>query len=255
MERKMTVITQTTQPNQTTNSLIQRGRTYGELLTELRARLSFVAQGPSAANNAAVLGSILREAHDTVYTLVRPSPMRKKTTIILEQGSHRYDWHNDIEDQNIDPYSVLGIWIIAPDGTTRHPLTQGIPETCWQDTSRGRPTRFDTLNGQIQLHPIPDKPYGLLIEYHEDPPRFCQDADRTAVNHRLVLLYAIYLAKSHYHHTDANVAMESFRALLARHRAEQHQLARYYITPLTTETPSRATVTSTATGYTYRNHN
>lgn len=243
MERKMTA-------TPTTNSLVQRGRTYGELLTELRARLSFVAQGPSTANNAAVLGSILREAHDTVYTLVRPSPMRKKTTITLEQGSHLYDWHNDIEDQNIDPYNVISIWIIEPDGTDRYPLIQGIPETCWRHAVRGRPTRFDTLNGQIELYPVPDRPYGLLIEYHESTPRFCQDADRTAINDRLVLLYAIYLAKSHYHHSDAQVALESFRTLLGRVRAEQHQLARYTITPMRAM-PSQGQIVRTATGYAY----
>ena len=242
----------------TTNSLVQRGRTYGELLTELRARLSFVAQGPSAANNAAVIGSILRsilrEAHDTVYMIVRPQPMRKKTTITLEQGSHRYDWHNDIEDQNIDPYSVISIWIIGTDGRTRYPLTQGIPEHCWENTTRGRPTRFDNLNGQIELYPVPDRPYGLLIEYNEDPPRFSQDADRTAVNDRLVLLYAIYLAKSHYHHTDAQVAMESFRTLLGRLRSEQHQLRRYYIMPAVA-VPTDGQLYRTETGFVYRkNH-
>ncbi|WP_269315479.1 hypothetical protein [Oxalobacter aliiformigenes] len=29
--------------------------------------------------------------------------MRKKTVITLEKGSYLYDWHNDIEDENIDP--------------------------------------------------------------------------------------------------------------------------------------------------------
>ena len=92
------------------NSLIQRYRTYGELMTELKARLGFVAQGPSSNNNRAVMDSFLREAHEYVYDQLDPSPMRKKTVIALEQGSYLYDWHNDAEDENIDPGLVHTGW-------------------------------------------------------------------------------------------------------------------------------------------------
>lgn len=77
------------------NGLIQRYRTLGELLAELKARLGFVAQGPASNNNNPVMISFLQEAHDYVYDQLNPIPMRKKTVITLEQGSFLYDWHND----------------------------------------------------------------------------------------------------------------------------------------------------------------
>lgn len=43
----------------------------------------------------------------------------------------------------------------------------------------GQPVRYDTLNGQIELWPVPDRAgYGLLVEYIAGKPRFSQDTDR-----------------------------------------------------------------------------
>lgn len=137
-----------------TNSLIQRYKTYGELQAELKARLGFVAQGPSSNNNKAQMDSFLQEAHDYVYAQLEPIPMRKKTVISLEQGSYLYDWHNDIEDEDIDPGLVRSVWLV--DGENRYRLVQGITERHREDTSRGQPVRYDTLNGQIELWPMPD---------------------------------------------------------------------------------------------------
>ena len=97
------------------NGLTQRYRTLGELLTELKARLGFVAQGPAANNNTPLMMSFLQEAHEYVYDQLDPSPMRKKTVIALEQGSYLYDWHNDEEDENIDPGLVHSVWLIDGD--------------------------------------------------------------------------------------------------------------------------------------------
>lgn len=54
------------------NGLIQRHRTLGELLAELKARLGFVAQGPASNNNNPVMISFLQEAHDYVYDQLNP---------------------------------------------------------------------------------------------------------------------------------------------------------------------------------------
>lgn len=212
------------------NSLIQRYRTYGELLTELRARLGFVAQGPSANNSKAVMDSFLREAHEYVYTQIEPSPMRKKTVIALEQGSYLYDWHNDEEDEDINPGLVLSVWLI--DGKNRYKMVQGIGEYHREDDSRSQPVRYDTLNGQIELWPVPDRSgYGLLIEYIAGKPRFARDEDRPGVNDQLVLLYAIYMAQVHYRHPSYQATSASFNALLAKEKARQHENRRYFIKP------------------------
>lgn len=211
-----------------TNSLIQRYRTYGELQAELKARLGFVAQGPSSNNNKAVMDSFLREAHDYVYAQLEPAPMRKKTVISLEPGSWLYDWHNDEEDEDIDPGMVLSVWLI--DGENRYQLVQGITERHREDDSRSQPVRYDTLNGQIELWPVPDKSgYGLLIEYIAGKPRFARDEDRPGVNDRLVLLYAIYMAQVHYRQPAYQATSASFNALLSREKAKQHEGRRYFV--------------------------
>ena len=212
------------------NSLIQRYRTYGELMTELKARLGFVAQGPSSNNNRAVMDSFLREAHEYVYAQMEPEPMRKKTVIALEKGSYVYDWHNDDEDEDIDPGLVRSVWLI--DGENRYRLVQGITERHREDTSRGQPVRYDTLNGQIELWPVPDRAgYGLLVEYIAGRPRFSQDTDRPGVPDRLVLLYAIYMAQVHYRHPSYQATSASFNALLAKEKAKQHEGRRYVVKP------------------------
>ena len=211
-----------------TNSLIQRYRTYGELQAELKARLGFVAQGPSSNNNKAVMDSFLREAHDYVYAQLEPAPMRKKTVISLEPGSWLYDWHNDEEDEDIDPGMVLSVWLI--DGENRYRLVQGITERHREDDSRSQPVRYDTLNGQIELWPVPDKSgYGLLIEYIAGKPRFARDEDRPGVNDRLVLLYAIYMAQVHYRQPAYQATSASFNALLSGEKAKQHEGRRYFV--------------------------
>ena len=211
-----------------TNSLIQRYRTLGELLAELKARLGFVAHGPASNNNNPVMISFLQEAHDFIYSTLEPAPMRKKTVITLEQGSFLYDWHNDAEDEDIDPGLVMSVWIV--DGDSRTLLVQGITERHREDSSRSQPARYDTLNGQIEVWPIPDRAgYGLSIEYLAGKPRFCEASDRPGVPDRLVLLYAIYMAQVHYRHPSYQATSASFNAMMAKEKARQHENRRYFV--------------------------
>lgn len=209
------------------NGLIQRQRTLGELLTELKARLGFVAQGPAAKNNDRLMISFLQEAHEYVYDQLNPASMRKKTVIRLERGSYLYDWHNDEEDENIDPGLVKSVWVI--DGSKRIPLSQGITEKDREDENRSVPVRYDTLNGQIELSPVPDKAYGLLVEYIASRPRFEQASDRPGVPDRLVLLYALVSAKAHFRHPDSQSAAALFNARLRSERVRQHENRRYFL--------------------------
>lgn len=210
------------------NSIIQRYRTFSELLAELKARLGFVSQGPSSMKNNALLESILKEAHTYVYNQLNPNPMRKKTVITLEKGSYLYDWHNDIEDEDIDPGLANSLWIVEADDT-RYKLVQGITEYHREDNTRSRPTRYDTLNGQIELWPIPDISYGLLIDYIASEPRFFKGSDRPGVPDTLVILYAAYVAKAHYRMPDYQIALNSFMSLLNREKTKQHENKRYFV--------------------------
>lgn len=210
------------------NGLTQRYRTLGELLTELKSRLGFVAQGPASNNNSPILTSFLQEGHDYVFAELRPSPMAKRTEIALEVGSALYDWHNDLEDEDIDPGLVKSVWLLITD-TQRIQLTQGIGEAHHELTTRQHPTRYDTRNGQILVWPVPDQSYQLVIEYQADKPRFTQAADRPGVPDRLILLYAIANAKAHYRHPDAQAAGATFAKMMGIEQGKQHEGRRYIV--------------------------
>lgn len=230
------------------DGLQQRYRTLGELLTELKARLSFVAQGPASNNNNPVLISFLQEGHDFLYKKIKPSAARKKTTIMLEPGSFLYDWHNDIEDEDIHPAWVKSVWVKLTD-LERVQLRQGISEAHRADDTRTYPTRYDTLNGQCEVWPIPDRAYPMIVEYKASKPRFAQPADRPGVDDRLILLYAIANAKAHYRHPDATAAGTTFTNMLNLELGDQHENRRYIVNE---ECHGEETVMSTGDGYKFR---
>ncbi len=233
------------------NGLSERHRTLGELMTELRARLGFVTQGSASKNNDLVIKSFLQEAHDYVFGELEPPSMRKKTTIKLVANSYLYDWHNDQEDEDIDPGRVLSMWVIESDNQ-RRPLTQGISEADRADSNiRECPERYDNLNGQIELYPIPGQPYDLVIEYTADKPRFDRASDRPGVPDRLVFLYALATAKAHYRHPDAQPAAVTFQNMLAKEKMRQKENRRYFANTNTTRGDHQVVRTANG-GYTLR---
>ena len=142
------------------NGLSSRYRTLGELMTELRTRLGFVTRGSAAKSNDAVIKSFLQEAHEYVFGELEPPSMRKKTIVKLRAGSILYDWHNDQEDEQIDPGRVMSVWLIEST-TIRTPMAQGITEYDRSfDSLREQPQKYDNLNGQIEIWPTPDQGRG-----------------------------------------------------------------------------------------------
>lgn len=233
------------------NGLENRHRTLGELMTELRSRLGFMVQGAAAKNNDLVIKSFLQEAHEYVFGELEPPDMRKKTTILAQPGSMLYDWRNDKEDELIDPTRVLSVWLIVSP-TLREPLRQGIDE---QDRSfstlRQRPQKYDTLNGQMEVWPIPEREYEILIEYTADRARFDRASDRCSVPDRLVFLYALATAKAHYRHPDAQASATTFTNMLNKTKSRQKENRRYFFKGESGETRSLQ-VAKSANGYTLR---
>lgn len=233
------------------NGLTERNRTLGELMTELRARLGFVAQGSASKSNDATIKSFLQEAHEYVFGDLEPPAMRKKATIKLEAGSFLYDWHNDVEDEPISPGRVLSVWVKVGD-QIRERLSQGITELDRSFSSlTGQPTKYDHLNGQIELHPVPDAAYDLILEYTADRGRFDRASDRTSVPDRLVFLYALANAKAHYRHPDAQAAATAFQNMLGREKFRQKENRRYFMDTSTTRSDAQVARTANG-GYTLR---
>lgn len=227
-----------------------RNKTLGELMTELRARTGFITQGSASKNNDTIMKSFLQEAHEYVYGELEPPARRKKTTIKLEAGSIFYDYHNDKEDEDIEPSRVISMWLITSD-TIRYPLTQGISENDRSFASlRQQPQKYDTLNGQLEVWPAPDQSYDLLIEYTADKGRFDRASDRSSVPDRLVFLYALATAKAHYRQPDAQAAATTFQNMMNKEKARQKENRRYFFQG--TESAREQQVVKTASGYKLR---
>lgn len=213
------------------NGLAERNKTLGELLTELRVRLGFVAQGSAAKNNEATLKSYLQEAHDFVYAELDPPVMRKESIIRTQGSSSLYDWHDDTAGEDIDPASVISMWVKVSD-TIREPLTYGITQNDKSfETLRQPPQKYDTLNGQLQVWPTPDRVYDLIVEHTAVKSRFTQAADRPSVPDRLVFLYALANAKAHYRHPDAQAPAQAFQTMLNKEKTRQKEGRRFFAAP------------------------
>ena len=203
------------------NPVNRRHRTYGEMLTELKARLGFVTQGAGSKLIDPILKSFLEEGHDYVYSELGSPISKKRTTIMLSLGSKLYDFHNDIEDEDIDPANVQSINVYETQESVWI-LRQGITEAMRaEDITRSVPERWDALNGQIELWPTPDREYPMVVVYEQGKTRFTQDSDRPCVPDRLVFLYALASAKAHYGHADAQTAGQIFQKMLRQEKSKR----------------------------------
>lgn len=210
------------------NGIQTRYRTLGELLTELKARLGFVAQGPGSSANHPILTSFLQEGHDFITSELGVQYAKKSAVITLEPGSTLYDWHNDAEDEDIDPGRVSSVWLVLGPNN-RIELKQGITQGDRALIQRVYPTRYDTTNGQMEVWPTPEQNYDVIVDYVPNAPRFTQSSDRPGVNDRLILLYAIANGKAHYRHPDAQAAGTTFANMLKAEKGRQHENRRYVV--------------------------
>lgn len=209
--------------------LSERYKTLGELMTELRARLGYVTQGSAAKNNDIVIKSFLQESHEYVFGELEPPTQRRKTTIKLQAGSYLYDWHDDQNDQDINPGRVISLWIKVG-ANISEPLRMGISEGDRSyESLREQPRKYDTLDGQLEIWPVPERAYDLVVEFTAERARFERASDRTSVPDRLVFLYALATAKAQYGRADATAAATAFQNMLSREKMRQRGNRRYFV--------------------------
>lgn len=233
------------------SGLSSRNKTLGELMTELRARLGYAAQGSASKNNSAVMKSFLQESHEYVFGELEPPAQRKKTIIKLEAGSYLYDWHDDKDDEPIDPGRVQSLWVRVG-ANISEPLRQGITEADRSfESLRQQPQKYDTLNGQLEVWPVPERVYSLVVEYTAERSRFERASDRPSVPDRLVFLYALATAKAHYRHPDAQAAATSFQNMLGKEKSRQRENRRYFVGSAPVRGSAQA-IKSVGGGYTLR---
>lgn len=202
-------------------------KTLGSLMTELKARLGYVTQGPASHNNDTIIKSFLTEAHDFVYEQLEHPRTKRVAAIKLAKGSKLYDCHDDDLDEDIAPETITNFWI--GDGTNRYALQYGINEALRNfETQPNRPTRWDWYDGQIELWPTPDADgYVLVLEYQAGKRRFERESDTPSVPSRLLFLYALAQAKAHYRHPDYQAAAASFDQMLKAERGKRIFVTNY----------------------------
>lgn len=190
--------------------IFESTKTMGTLLTELKARLGFVTAGSASRINDQIMRSFLQEANDFCYEALDRPLLKRTATIHLLEGSKYYDFHNDDEDDAIDPGKIKRMWIA--DGDERYLLGFGIDEGLRvTNLDGGIPEKWDAYDGQIELWPVPDSDdYDLVIEYEGFKRRFEQDNDVPSAPARLVMLYALAQAKAHYRQPDYQAAASAF---------------------------------------------
>lgn len=201
--------------------IFEQTKTLGTLMTELRARLGYVTAGSASVHNDQIMKSFLQEANDYCYEVLDRPLLKRATTIALVNGSKLYDFHNDEQDEPIDPGKMIQLWIA--DGEMRYLLSYGITEAMRaSNTEGGIPERWDALDGQIELWPTPNSnDLGLVIEYEGFKRRFEQPSDVPSAPPRLVFLYALAQAKAHYRQPDYQAAASAFDRLLKAERANR----------------------------------
>ncbi len=200
-----------------TNPLSHRQKTMGELLSELRSRLGFIAQGSSSMANDQILISFLQEAAEIVVADLGIPFFKRLTTIQVVKGSKLYDWHDDENDEDINPQDVRALYI-ADGVDQRYRLIEGITEGMRADIRQSMPSHFDRTGGQIELWPVPERDYGLVVEWDSTHYKFTEKTDRCPVSSRLIFLRALATAKAHYRMPDAQQTAASYNELLSYER-------------------------------------
>lgn len=241
-------------------------RTQAELLAELRERLGFVSTGPSTAANTGLLTSILRSAHAFVAAeLPEQATRRIMSELQCIEGEALYDLHDDRAHEPIHAPSIerVDLHDEPQPPPEQPPLAPPLPpqdeqpalhtleplHTAPSHTLHGQPTHWAILGGQLQLWPTPDRRYRLRIVHEAAHEPFTRSDQRCTVPSELVLLQALAVAKSHYRHPDAAIALSAYQSLMSRHKASRHHGVRYFAQPSAHSDSTPPTVRRSASGY------
>lgn len=148
------------------------------------------------------------------------------TTNASAPDPYRYDYPS-----NCDPRRILSNQVAVADNTVYTTLREGID---WghrsQPTLTGLPRRFERFE-LFEVWPKPDRAYPITFKYVRNLGRFSQDRDLCDLDPGLILLHALFNAKSHYRQPDAQVYANQLQARLAQIKAGAISKRSYSRTP------------------------
>ena len=195
-------------------------KTLQEVRKELLVRLGFSdTQGHD--NNKLLINGIIEHAQNQLFFQYDYLLNRKVATKDVVAGSVLYDFPPDC-----DYRQVVDI-VITNDSGKYVLLTNGISYLDENEDKRAMPTKFDVRDGQLMVHPIPDKTYMVRFEYFEKPARLTQDGDQLTLDDEIVFTLALIDLKNHYK-MDSSTEQQQFKAQLDKKRDASLGTKRYF---------------------------
>lgn len=189
------------------------------LRDKFRARLGMASQILLAQD---ALNSFLEDGQSQLWEQFDWPHLVKIGTITTAAADTEYDYPADC-----DPRRVLADQVAVLDNTVYTRMQEGID---WghrsQSSLTGMPRRYERF-ASFELWPKPDKAYTVTFKYVRNMGRFSADRDVCDLDPGLILLHALFNAKSHYRQPDAQVYANQLQARLAQIKAGAISKRRY----------------------------
>lgn len=144
----------------------------------------------------------------------------------LQETATKYNYPADC-----DPRRIISREVRVLDSNVYTQMREGIT---WGHRSQqgltGMPTRYERFE-QLEVWPSPDSAYTITFKYVRNLNPFKNDRDVCDLDPGLILLHALYNAKSHYRQPDAQVYASQLQARLAQIKAGAISKRTYSRTP------------------------
>lgn len=176
-------------------------RTKAQIRLELLRRLGYSAQvsnPPPGMND--LLDSFIQSAQDELYWQFSwpRLTMYFQTAMIIGQAVY------DIPLNGVDFLEFRRVESVhLQNGSQFSPMNPGIDASLYTTTNTGIPSRYEFRSG-MEVWPAPSSTaYTVHCKGYAGLRRFTEDTDKCMIDFRLVLLWALATAKSHYGQPDA----------------------------------------------------
>jgi hypothetical protein len=202
--------------------------TKGELRSKVLARSGYGGLGAAAAGFVPWVDDMIEEAYQTVFELLPDDKQIKKWPWNTGVNQRWYDVPDDLD---IDHVNYLAVYF----QDTWLPLSRGIDmyHDSTYEEHEDFPLRWDLRfnpdadKTQIEMWPKIDGIYPIELEGQIRLNDLTNDNARLLYDDRLVLQYAMAMAKAHLNRPDAALAMNAFERRVKRIRGNFHVGKRY----------------------------
>lgn len=195
-------------------------RTLEELRTSLMIRTGAAA---GASFGYPLFEEFLKDAQNQLFLMLHAKYLQTYNDQPANVGEKWYDLPDDCAMEKIQrvAYRRAGSnieYILKPliEPWMRSISPTGVP---YRYEVRTNPDSVDDNPVQIEVYPVIKTPGTLRVYYERGLKRFTEPTDRATMPDELIMLLALFNAKSHFNKPDAASIGDQFKAALSRHRA------------------------------------